>query len=379
MLPHILILVPALLTLAALGFFAANLLALWHWRRETQPQPSAGPVSILKPLRGADPEMYEAFRSHCEQDYPAAYEIIFGVSSLEDPAVAYMERLKAEYPNVPIKLFVGRESLGTNGKVSNLAQMLKLVQYRHIVINDSDIRVPRDYLRGVMAWFGDPNVGMVTCLYRARAGKTLWSKLEAIGVLADFMPGALTARMLERKVRFGLGSTMAIDREALDAIGGLLPFVNHLADDYELGSRICDSGKRVIVPGVVVETATPDYNFRDFWLHQLRWGRTVRSSRPGGYAGIVATFGLLWAVVTVLASDGAPWSLALLATTLAVRIAIVSAYGRALKDSTAKYVGLLPLRDMISPIVWLLSLGGSRIVWRGEEFKLSRGKLMRVG
>jgi ceramide glucosyltransferase len=249
--------------------------------------------------------MYEAFRSHCEQDYDAQYEIVFGVNAADDEAVPFVERLRSEFANLEIKLVVGKEVLGANRKVSNLVQMLAAAQYPHILINDSDILVPRDYLREVMACFSDPRVGMVTCLYHARAGKGIWSKLEALGVLGDFMPGALTARMLEGKVRFGLGSTMAIDRQVLQAIGGLQPLANHLADDYELGSRICDSGHRVVVPRVVVETSTPDYSFRDFWRHQLRWGRTVRSSRPGGYLGVVMTFALLWSVITLLVSGAA--------------------------------------------------------------------------
>jgi ceramide glucosyltransferase len=266
--------------------------------------------------------------------------------------------------------------LGANRKVSNLVQMLAAAQYPHILINDSDILVPRDYLREVMACFSDPRVGMVTCLYHARAGKGIWSKLEALGVLGDFMPGALTARMLEGKVRFGLGSTMAIDRQVLQAIGGLQPLANHLADDYELGSRICDSGHRVVVPRVVVETSTPDYSFRDFWRHQLRWGRTVRSSRPGGYLGVVMTFALLWSVITLLVS-GAAWAWWLWAAVIAARLLVIAAYGSALRDPAVRHAWLFPVRDLISPVVWLFSLVGNTIYWRGEEFTLRNGTLAR--
>jgi ceramide glucosyltransferase len=366
-----------MLAVAGLGFFAANLIALWHWRNQKAPPSFAVPVSILKPLKGCDPEMYEAFRSHCRQEYAAPYEIIFGTNAEDDEAVPYVSKLQAEFPDVPIKLVAGGEVLGANGKVSNVARMLPRAQYAHVLINDSDILVPPNYLRDVMAWFGDPQVGMVTCLYRARAGKSVWSKLEALGVLGDFMPGALTARMIEGQVRFGLGSTMAVDRKALEAIGGVERLADYLADDYELGSRICDSGKRVVVPSVVVETSTPDYSFADFWRHQLRWGRTVWSSRPGGYLGLIMTFALFWAVVTLLAS-GAGWAWWLLGSVIVARLVVIACYANALSDRTAREIWLFPLRDLISPVVWLYSLGGNEIHWRGEQFLLKRGKLERV-
>jgi ceramide glucosyltransferase len=255
--------------------------------------------------------------------------------------------------------------------------MLKQAQHAHVLINDSDILVPPNYLRDVMAWFGHPRVGMVTCVYRARAGMSVWSKLEALGVLGDFMPGALTARMLEGKVRFGLGSTMAVERKAVEAIGGFEALADYLADDYELGSRICDSGRRVVVPAVVVETSTPDYTFGDFWRHQLRWGRTVRSSRPGGYLGLVTTFALLWAVITVIAS-GAAWAWCLLAAVILARVLVIAAYGAALRYPATRHLWLFPLRDLLSPVVWLCSLFGNRIYWRGEEFQLENGKLRRI-
>ncbi len=377
MVHNVLIWIPALLALAGLGFFAANLIALWHWRNQKAPPSFTVPVSILKPLKGCDPEMYEAFRSHCRQEYAAPYEIIFGTNAEDDDSVPYVSKLQAEFPDVPIKLVAGGEVLGANGKVSNVARMLPRAQYAHVLINDSDILVPPNYLRDVMAWFGDPQVGMVTCLYRARAGKSVWSKLEALGVLGDFMPGALTARMIEGQVRFGLGSTMAVDRKALEAIGGVERLADYLADDYELGSRICDSGKRVVVPSVVVETSTPDYSFADFWRHQLRWGRTVWSSRPGGYLGLVMTFALFWAVVTLLAS-GAGWAWWLLGSVIVARLVVIACYANALSDRTAREIWLFPLRDLISPVVWLYSLGGNEIHWRGEQFRLKRGKLERV-
>ena len=375
---HYLAYIPAALTLASVAFYVANLIALRSWRKQVVPPPAAFPVSILKPLKGCDPEMYEAFRSHCLQEYAVPYELIFGVNDADDEAIPFVQRLQEEFPQHAISLIVCSEVLGANRKVSNLVQMVKRAQYAHVVVNDSDITVPPDYLSRVMRWFAKPQVGLVTCLYRARPAKGIWSRIESLGVLLDFMPGALTARMVERRVRFGLGSTLAVSRAALEKIGGFETLVDSLADDYELANAIVKAGYQVVVPVTIVETHVRDYNFHEFWEHQLRWGRTVRSSRFGGYFGLVVTFGLLWALVWRLVSAGSVIALAAIAAVLLVRWILLVAYVSALGDEHAeKNWWLVPLRDLISPVVWLCSIGGSKIVWRGETFHLRRGKLSR--
>lgn len=371
--------IPAALTLAAIAFYIANLFALRSWRKQPVPPPGPFPVSILKPLKGCDPEMYEAFRSHCLQEYPAPYEIIFGVNDAYDEAVPAVERLKNEFPDRAITLLVCHEVLGANRKVSNLAQMIKRAQYTHVLVNDSDITVPPDYLSRVMRWFAEAQVGMVTCLYRARPARTIWSRIESLGVLLDFMPGALTARMLERRVRFGLGSTMAVSREALEKVGGFEALVDYLADDYELANALVKAGYRVVVPDVVVETHLHDYSFREFWDHQLRWGRTVRSSRFGGYLGLVVTFGLWWVVAWAGVSLGSMSALVAVVVVLALRWMLLGVYASALGDRhAAKSWWLVPLRDLIWPLIWLCGIGGSKIVWRGEVFRLQGGKLQKL-
>ena len=238
--------------------------------------------------------MYESFRSHCLQDYPE-YEIIFGVSDPADPAIELVERLKQEFPQRAIRLVICSRNLGTNTKVSNLAQMLTQAKYENILVNDSDIRVEPDYLRRVIAPLADNEIGLVTCLYRGIASPTLGSRLESIGISTDFAAGVLTARQLEGGIRFGLGSTLAFRRRDLEAIGGFEAFVDYLADDYEIGKRIAQRGLKVKLSEVVVETFLPAYTLRQFLDHQLRWGRAVRDSRRGGYLGLVLTFGLPWA------------------------------------------------------------------------------------
>lgn len=375
------------LALGALAFHALCLLGAMNFRRQKRPAldllATPLPVSILKPIKGADPEMYESFRSHGLQDHPE-YEIIFGVNDANDEALAYVERLQAEFPQVPIRVMVCSRVIGANRKVSNLAQMLREAKYEHVVINDSDIRVPPDYLRRVIAWFSTAaetkKVGMVTCMYRAIAGRTLWSKVESLGVTIDFMPPVLAVRFLEGRVYFGLGSTMAVTKESVQAMGGLESIADYLADDYELGTRIADAGYQVVLADVVVETFVTDYNFRQFFDHQLRWGRAVRSSRPSGYFGVVITFGLLWSLLAAISSGGADWSVGLLLANILARLVVLQVIGVGIvghKD-VWRMSWLLPLRDLLSPFIWLFSMVGERVVWRGEVFRLRRGKLEKI-
>jgi len=338
------------------------------------------PVSILKPLKGTDPEMYESFRSHCLQDY-SEYELIFGVSDPRDPAAELVERLKKEFPQRLIHLIFCPKNLGTNTKVSNLAQMLAVARYEYLIVNDSDIRVEPDYLRRVVAPLADPKVGMVTCLYRSVAGPTLGSRLESIGISSDFSAGVLAARQLERGIRFGLGSTLAFRRRDLEAIGGFEALADYLADDYEIGSRIAARGLEVKLSEVVVETFLPPYTLREFVDHQLRWARSVRDSRPWGSVGLGLTFGLPWALLALVFSLGAAWAWELLAAVAAMRVAVALVIGSlVLQDrQVLRWLGLLPLRDVVALLVWLVSFTGHTVSWRGDSFELKKGKLVRIG
>ena len=237
----------ALLALCGLGYLALSLWSEWRFlrrRRRARLEPARAytpPVSILKPLHGSDRQMYESFRSHCMQEYEE-YEIIFGVNDGGDGAVVEVERLRAEFPGRDIRLMVCPEALGSNRKVSSLLQMMDAAKYGHIVINDSDIRVERDYLRRIVAPMEDARVGLVTTLYRAEAGRSFASRMEAVGIATDFAGGVLCAVELEGGLRFGLGSTLAFPRAAAEAIGGLGKLLNHLADDHELGRMIWAAG-----------------------------------------------------------------------------------------------------------------------------------------
>jgi ceramide glucosyltransferase len=346
---------------------------------DARPTGDLPPISILKPLKGTDPEIYECFRSHCLQDYPE-YEIIFGVSDPNDPAVESVKALQREFPARRIQLVVSETILGTNVKVSNLAQMLTEARHGLLIINDSDIRVEPDYLLCVTAPLADQRVGMVTCLYRGVAGPTLGSRLEALGISTDFCPSVLAARQLEAGIRFGLGSTLAFRRSELEQIGGFTSFVDYLADDYELGKRIAGLGLAVKLSEVVVETYLPSYRWREFFAHQLRWARGVRDARAGGYAGLIFTFGLLWALLGLAASRGALWAWSGLALTLLLRLAVALIVGRQILQDRQilKDAWLIPLRDLLAVVVWIASLGGHTVTWRGDRFRLKNGKLTRI-
>jgi ceramide glucosyltransferase len=381
--------ITTLLTFAGLAYL---LLALWgtrdfvhYWQRRSRGADYTPDVTILKPVKGVDPRMYSGLVSHCRQQYPGNFELVFGVSSLDDPAVSEIERLRVEFPDIAIRLVECREHLGTSGKVSNLIQMLREARFEHIVINDSDICVSPHYLSHVMSSFGDPQVGMVTAPYIGRAADkrpdlTLWSRLEALGISTDFFPGVLTARKLEGGIRFGLGSTLATSKTVLAKAGGLELLVECLADDYEMGERIANAGYRVELCSEVVETTVPAYSLRGFADHQLRWARSTRDSRKLGYLGLGVTYALPWALMTCIASGLALWSFSLLSIVLLVRVAVALSVGvGVLRDGQVlRDLYLLPLRDLYGLGFWIWSFAGDTVVWRGERFHLHNGRLTPI-
>jgi len=369
-------------TISSIAYYAVCLWSAAGFLRDTGANTTRAtqdfpPVSILKPLKGTDPEMYENFRSHCLQDYPA-YEIIFGVSDDHDPAIEMVERLREEFPQHEIRLVHCDQNLGSNTKVSNLAQMLPHARHEYLLVNDSDIRVPPDHLRRVLAPLGDPKIGLVTCPYRGVANATLGSRLESLGISTDFFPGVLVARNIEG-MKFALGSTLALRRRDLQTIGGFEAFVDYLADDYHIGSRIAALGKKIELSSVIVDSFLARYTIRDFFDHQLRWARTVKDVRRWGYLGLGITFGLTWALLTLILAHGASWAWMLLAVILVMRLAVAVYVGqRVLRDPQTGLLGWLPLRDMVALFVWLASFAGHTVTWRGASYTLKQGKLARM-
>jgi ceramide glucosyltransferase len=384
-LPTIVSAVTAVLAFAGCGFYIFTLWSARAFLRTTRkPLPDFHPpVSVLKPVKGLDHQMYEAFASHCRQEYDGNYELLFAVGGPDDPAIGAIERLQHEFPERSIRTVLCPETLGSNGKVSSLAQALPHARHDYILINDSDIFVSPFYLRRVMASFAAPGepgskVGMVTTLYRGRAHETISSKIEALGIATDFAPSVLTAKLLENGLHFGLGSTLAVSREALDRSGGLLPLADYLADDYHLGARIAATGFEVALSREVVETSIPPYRFGEFLAHQIRWARTVRDARRFGYFGTIFTYGLSWALMNLAASGASLESIALLSITLAARVAVALLVGGELLGDrqVLRNLWLLPLRDIVALGVWAWSYAADTVSWRGERFAIKGGKII---
>jgi len=389
MIPTIVVSVTTILSFAGIFYYIA---VLWSARSFVRRQGGnheaaagfAPPISVLKPVKGLDPGMYEAFASHCRQEYAGEYELLFGVSSLDDPAVEAIEHLMAEFPELSIRLIACPEKLGPNGKMGSVVQLAREARYDYLIVNDSDIRVGSRYLARVMADFGrkykGKETGLVTAPYRGQTHGTLGSKLEALGISTDFFPGVLVSLKLDGEIRFGLGSTLAVSHAALGAIGGFAPLVDSLADDYELGHRVSKAGFAVVLSREIVETSVPAYDFAGYLAHQLRWARGIRDSRKLGYLGLIFTFGLPWAILNAVASGFAIESVALLSLTCLARVTVALAVGVGVLGDrqVLRDLWLMPVRDLAALWVWAWSYAGNTVTWRGETFKLEDGVLKPI-
>ena len=386
---NILVALPGLLAGAGILFCALSLWAARDFvraqRRVPREHPEPPSISILKPVQGLDPGLAEALRTHCTQDYPAPIELLFAVRTLNDPAVPTLRALAAEFPQLRIEIVATPLVLGTNGKMSNLAQLLPHAHYELILISDADIAVGPRYLRRITAPFLNLKTGLVTAPYRGRTHPptrpTLGSRLEALAIATDFFPGVLTARLTEGAMRFGLGSTLLVASHALAAAGGLEALTGVLADDHALGQRVAAAGYRVVLSPEVVSTAVPAYTLGGYWRHQLRWARTVRTVRPGSYAGLIFTHPVPWALLSLVASGGSLFAIVLLLLALAARmaVAVLIGYGLLGDAQVLRDLALLPLRDCFGLALWAWSYAGDTVEWRGERFRVAGGKLLRIG
>ncbi len=338
------------------------------------------PATILVPLYGADFNAYENYARLCRQDYPE-YQIVFGVRDSGDSSIPIVQKLIEDFQNRDVALVISDKTIGQNLKVSNLQNMLAAVKHDRIVILDSDIRVSPDHLRKVLAPLTDVRVGLVTCLYRAAEAPDFGARLEAVGITAEFAAGVLMAWMLEG-VKFALGSTMATTRARLESIGGFPALADYLADDFMLGTLIAEAGYEVRLSDHIVETAMHPVGLSGMLRHQLRWARSTRISRPMGYLGLILTYGTALALLNVAVDRASAFSLGLLAATLVVRLTMGWLIGvHWLGDKILKkYFWLVPVRDLLSFVIWCLSWVGRRVEWRGQFFEVERdGKMILVG
>lgn len=368
------------LTLAADAFYLLSIVAARRFAssRKAGEIGEFPPISIMIPLCEADFKAYQNYALFCHQDYPQ-FQIVFGVREQADSSIPIVEKLIADFPEIDIELVVCPAVIGANLKVSNLENMLGRVKHERIIIVDSDIRVGPDYLRQISRELSEEKVGLVTCLYRAAEAPDFASKLEAIGITAEFHPGVLMARMLEG-VKFALGSTMATTRARLESVGGFPALKDYLADDFMLGNLIAESGYEVRLSRTVVETAMAPLGFVRMIRHQLRWSRSTRRSRPAGYFGLIFTYGTALALINLAVARASVLSISLLAVTLAIRLTMGWVIGVGLLGDKIlkRHFYLLPVRDVLSFLIWCVSWFGRKVEWRGRVFEVNRDGKMRL-
>ncbi len=330
-------------------------------------------LTVLKPLHGDEPMLEQALASFCTQDYPAL-QIVFGVQSRSDAAIALVKRLQARFPALDLALVVDNTPHGANRKVANLINMLPTARHDVLVISDSDIHAAPHYLRRVVEALHRPGVGLVTTLYGGRAASpALARRLAAAQVNHNFLPGVLMSRLLGRQDC--LGATMALRRPMLEAIGGLHALSPHIADDSALGKLVRAQGGAIAIADALTVTTVSETSLRDLFAHELRWGRTVRSVEPVGYALSAIQLPLFWAALAVLLAPASFWSWGVLALVWAVRGATAAIIDRMLGHPPTVPVALLPLRDWLSAAVMLGSMSGRRVAWRGHTLHLPTGRV----
>jgi ceramide glucosyltransferase len=370
--------------IAACGYELMALLAVMVWKlRGSKPIGSPGtspPVTLLKPLCGAEEGLYGNLRSFFKQEY-AQYQIVFGVRDAADPAIAVVERLVREFPHVPTKLVINAQQHGSNRKVSNLINMLPYARHEVLAIVDSDAHVDETYLSRITAALGHEGVGLVTCTYRSVPADGLWSRLGAMYINDWYIPSVLLAWLFGHR-GFASGQTLCLQRRTLESIGGLAPIANHLADDYELGERVRKAGLRVVLSDYVTRTEHYEPTLNHLLGHEIRWMRTIRALQPHGFRFLFVSFSLPLAflgtsLLLSVPSLGA-LGVTLFGLTLLARLILyaVARWGDERLDLSDLW--LVPTRDVLLLWVWWRALRTSRVTWRGHEFSVDAHGVMRV-
>jgi ceramide glucosyltransferase len=370
--------------LCCTGFLVLLLAAVIRFRRRPQlPPPSSYPaVSLLKPLCGLEPNLESNLRSFFEQDYPD-FEIVFGTRDDTDPALAVARRLHEQYPRVAVKFVYSGQPKRPNAKVCSLEAMIAAASHEYLVMSDSDVIVTGDYTKSVVRPLLDPQVGLVTCVYRGVSTGTIWSRLDALGMSVEMTSGVIVADMLEG-MKFALGPTIAARRQVLDAVGGMGSLDDYLAEDFVLGDRVHASGRTVVLSACIIDQVAFNRGFRDSMGHQVRWMRSTRFSRPKGHVGTGLTFAIpfgLLGLVAGIAGRHPRLGVALFAAAVLNRMIMSVAAGwGAVRDRYAvAYCWLYPVRDLMGFCFWVMSFLGTTVVWRNDRYRLlPGGKIVRV-
>ncbi len=365
----------------AAGYSLVTVVAVLAWRMQRRPGKarSMPPITVLKPLCGAEPGLDEHLRSFCRQDYPE-FQIVFGVRDAGDPACAVVKRLAAEFPSVPIELVINPQLHGTNLKISNLINMLPYARHDTLAMADSDAFVGSDYLATVTAPLLDQEVGLVTCIYRGTATGGIWSRLGAMYINEWYVPSVLLAWLFGYE-GYVSGQTVCLRRDTLDALGGLRVMTNHLADDHRLGELVRGLGLRIVLSPYVVDGEHHEPTVASLTRHELRWMRTIHVLRPRSFRLIFITFSYPLAVLGLIAAlSESPFSAAawvLFGISLLARL--VLHFVHRLRDDRALVsdLWLLPVRDVLICWVWCRSFFTSHVTWRGNEFDVGSDGVMR--
>jgi ceramide glucosyltransferase len=381
--------VTVLADIAALLTCAGLLQAVVGWlavRRFAQAGPNdyAGkasyrpPVTILKPLHGDEPMLERALASICMLDYPD-YQIVFGVQSAADPALAVLARLRERFPERDIHVVIDAAQHGANRKVGNLINMFPFARHDVLVIADSDVHCAPDYLDRVTEALAEPGVGISTMLYGGVTERpSLAGALGASWINHNVIHGVLMAHGLGRQDC--LGATMAMSRRTLESIGGLRALVDRLADDNALGQAVVARGLRVRIAATATATTVPETSLSELFRHELRWARTILAVAPVGYALSTIQFVLFWALLALVLSGAAMWSIWLFAAAWLVRGLVVAGIDHSLGLTRAGMgdrpaIWLLPLRDVLSMAIMVASYAGDQVEWRGQTLRASRARI----
>ena len=355
----------------ALAAMAYSLISAFATRRTLSPaldNPEVSPpITVLKPLCGAEPETYECLRSFCEQAYPK-YQVVFGVSDPLDPAVAIVHRLQREFPRLDLVLAVEHRQHGSNRKVNNLINMMSFARHDYLIVSDSDVKVESNYLANLIPPLLDAGVGIVTCAYRGVPRSGIWSLLGAMYINEWFMPSVRVAALLGYR-SFAFGVTIGIRRDTLTKIGGFHSVSNQLADDYRLGELTRSLGLRTVLSPVEVDTFVGERSAADLIAHELRWRRTIRNLNPFGYGFSFVTFGFPVTALQLVPARGAPAAAIFAATSLAS--VLIHLNTRRPSDSGFRLL-LVPIRDLLHFGLWVWSFATRRVQWRNDHFHVNR-------
>ncbi len=369
-------------TIAAGVYFVLGLLAALKFRRGDNTRGDfLPPVSVLKPVHGMEPFLRGNIESFFRQDYPH-YELIFCARSLEDPAILLAKEVAASHPGVPARFLASGEPAWTNPKVFSMSKLLESAAHDTVLFSDSDVHVSPGYLRSILQPMADPNVGLVTCAFRAQAAPGIWSLLAGLSQTVEFASGVLVANMLEG-MKFGLGPTLLTRKSVMEAIGGCAFMADLLADDFWIGNKCYEHGYKVILSSEVVDHTVAYKSLARSMRHATGWMKNTRRSRPLGHLGTGLTYAMPFGLLGMLSASllgHVSWGIELLLVACANRIVqawIVGGY--AMRSRFAlRWSWLNPVSDLLGFASWCGGYLNSTIDYRGDKYTIEPGGVIRL-